>query len=91
MELHQGMSATKDAPLSSFWLQLINDNTVCRPAPGFGVSAKYCFQGPLADRKGCEEHVLIVGAGMAGLTSALLLLEAGHRSGTWEAQGETVG
>ena len=54
-------------------------------------SAKYCLQGPLADRKGCEEHVLIVGAGMAGLTSALLLLEAGHRSGTWEAQGETVG
>ena len=38
-------------------------------------------KGPTAERKIAEEHFVIVGAGVAGLTSALLLLQAGHR---WE-------
>jgi len=37
------------------------------------------LEGPTAERKIAEEHFVIVGAGVAGLTSALLLLQAGHR------------
>ena len=37
------------------------------------------LEGPDALRGAAEEHFVIVGAGIAGLTSALLLLEAGHR------------
>jgi len=37
------------------------------------------LEGPTAERKRGEEHFVIVGAGVAGLTSALMLLQAGHR------------
>ena len=50
--------------------------TVCNSGP---ISDQR--KGPTAERKIAEEHFVIVGAGVAGLTSALLLLQAGHR---WE-------
>ena len=48
------------------------------------------MKGPEADRKGPEEHFVIVGAGVAGLTSALLLLQAGHRYQTPRCHEENM-
>ena len=48
------------------------------------------LKGPEADRKGPEEHFVIVGAGVAGLTSALLLLQAGHRYQTPRCHDENA-
>ena len=36
------------------------------------------LQGPLADHYGKQEHWVVVGAGMAGLMSASMLLRIGH-------------
>lgn len=49
------------------------------------------LKGGLPRREGAERHVIIVGAGMAGLTAGLLLREAGHRVTILEAQNRLGG
>ena len=45
------------------------------------VNPKKYLQGPSATKKIGRKHFAIVGSGAAGLTSAYLLLNAGHKVG----------
>ena len=49
------------------------------------TNPKMFLEGPKAVKKSEEKHFLIVGGGIAGLTSAYLLLQLGHKVGGAES------